>query len=71
MIGTPEFISHADAEKDYASLNEGEKRFGTVKFSASVEPQSSAVFQMTLLGNGDKLSNMKLYKLTATEKIRV
>ena len=23
---------------------------------------------MTLLGNGDKLSNMKLYKLTATEK---
>ncbi|WP_294624547.1 amidohydrolase [uncultured Bilophila sp.] len=68
MIGTPEFISHADAEKDYASLNEGEKRFGTVKFSASVEPESSAVFQMTLLGNGDKLSNMKLYKLTATEK---
>lgn len=65
----PEYISHADAEKNYASLNEGEKRFGTVSFTAAVDQGASAVFQMTLLGNGDKLSNLKLYKITDTKKI--
>ena len=65
---TAEYIDHATAEKDYASLNDGEKRFGTVSFMANVAAGSSAVFQMNLLGNGEKLSSFKLYKMTANQK---
>ena len=48
-IADSQYIDHATAEKDYASLNDGEKRFGTVSFMANVAAGSSAVFQMNLL----------------------
>ena len=67
-IADSQYIDHATAEKDYASLNDGEKRFGTVSFMANVAAGSSAVFQMNLLGNGEKLSSFKLYKMTANQK---
>ncbi len=63
-----QYIDHATAEKNYAALNDGEKRFGTVSFTANVEAGSSAIFQMGLLGNGEKISSFKLYKMTANQK---
>ena len=61
-------IPHDVADKDYASLEANEKRFGTYSFTATVEPDSSAVFQMNFLGNGEAVSSLKLYKLTANVK---
>ena len=63
-----QYIDHATAEKNYASLDVGEKRFGTVSFTAEVDAGSSAVFQMNLLGNGEAVSALKLYKLAANGK---
>ena len=61
-------IAHDVADKDYASLEANEKRFGTYSFTAQVEPDSSAVFQMCFLGNGEAVNTLKLYKLAANVK---
>ena len=61
-------IDDATAEKDYASLEANEKRFGTYTFTAEVEAGSSAIFQMDFLGNGEAIDTLKLYKMTANAK---
>ena len=67
-VSDSQYIDDATAEKSYASINAGEKRFGTVSFTATVDAGSSAVFQMSILGNGEKVSTFKLYKMKANEK---
>lgn len=61
-------LDNATAEKNYAPLDRNEKRFGTFHFTAEAAAGSSAVFQMDLLGNGEKIANLKLYKLAANDK---
>lgn len=63
-----QLIDDATAEKEYASLEANEKRFGTYSFTAEVEAGSSAIFQMDFLGNGEKVDALKLYKLAANSK---
>ncbi|MEI3453895.1 MAG: amidohydrolase [Bilophila wadsworthia] len=63
-----QLIDDVTAEKEYASLEANEKRFGTYSFTAEVEAGSSAIFQMDFLGNGEKVDALKLYKLAANSK---
>lgn len=67
-IQNSQMIDNATADKEYAALERGEKRFGTLQFTAEVAADSSAIFQMNMLGNGEKISALKLYKLTANKK---
>lgn len=55
-----QLIDDVTAEKEYASLEANEKRFGTYSFTAEVEAGSSAIFQMDFLGNGEKVDALKL-----------
>ena len=67
-VQSSQMIDNATADKEYAALERGEKRFGTLQFTAEVAADSSAIFQMNMLGNGEKISALKLYKLTANKK---
>ena len=67
-VRSSQMIDNATADKNYAALESGERRFGTLQFTADVAADSSAIFQMTLLGNGQKINDLKLYKLAANKK---
>ena len=61
-------IDNETADKRYAPLEANEKRFGTYSFTAKVAADSSAIFQMSFLGNGEAVSSFKLYKLNGNQK---
>ena len=63
-----QLIDDVTAEKEYASLEANEKRFGTYSFTAEVEAGSSAIFQMDFLGSRGKVDALKLLKLAANSK---
>ena len=59
-------IDHATAEKNYGAIGKGEKRLGTLQFTANITEGKSGVFQFSFLGNGATVAEFKLYKLHDT-----
>ena len=59
-------IDHATAEKNYGAIGKGEKRLGTLQFTANITEGKSGVFQFSFLGNDATVAEFKLYKLHDT-----